>query len=384
MPGVQESPYPWSAGQEELIPFPYLTTKGLETMFGRRKRLLGIDIGSHSIKAVLLSPNKKGGYSYDLDKIALESVPPQVIVEGDIIDSVAVVEVVDRLFRTLKLKINDVALSLAGNSVIVKKINVPQMSDEELAENIQWEAEQYIPFEIGEVMVDYHVLEGANETQMLDVVLVAVKKDKVNDYTSVISQVGKQTAVVDVDVFAIQNAFEANYPDIVHASVGLVNIGASVTSINIMESGITSFWRDIMIGGNKHTEALQRRLGIGVEQAEDAKRRMDIDGASSDEVLPILDSASEEVVDVISKTFDFYSGSAHGVALEKVFVSGGAASTPGLTEMLSSKLSTPVELFNPFRAVSINPKKFDTDYIQDQAVNFAVAVGLAIREVDDQ
>jgi len=266
-------------------------------MFGRRKMLLGIDIGSHAIKAVKLKRISKGSIPFELDRIALEPVAPQVIVEGDIIDSVAVIDVLDRLLRDIRVKSNEVAISLAGNSVIIKKISVAQMSDEELKESIRWEAEQYIPFEIDEVMVDYNVLNESSEEGMMDVVLVAVKKEKINDYTSVISQVGKMTSLVDVDVFAIQNSFEV-----------IVNIGASVTSINIIEHGTTAFWRDIMTGGNRHTEALQRNFGLGIEQAEDAKRGFEVEGASPDAVVPVLDRASEEVVDMIAKTFDFYLG----------------------------------------------------------------------------
>lgn len=352
-------------------------------MFGRRKRLLGVDIGSHSIKAVLVKRTGRGGVSFELEKIALEPVAPQVIVEGDIIDSVAVVEVLDRLLRSMKVRVPDVAISLAGNSVIVKKITVPRMNEDELEESIYWEAEQYIPFEIDEVMVDYHPLSESMDDDSMDVILVAVKKDKVNDYTSVISQVGKTTALVDVDAFAIQNCFEANYPDLESASVGLVNIGASVTSVNILETGVTSFWRDIITGGNRHTEALQRRLGLSVEQAEDAKKGFEVEGTSPDAVLPVLDSASEDVVGMIAKTFDFYFGSSGVSSLDRIFVSGGASNTPGLVEMLGSRLGSPVELMDPFRAIAINPKHFDTDYILEQSVNFPVSVGLAVREVDD-
>jgi type IV pilus assembly protein PilM len=352
-------------------------------MFGKRKRLIGVDIGSHAIKAVLVRRAGKGGVSFDLEKIALEPVAPQVIVEGDIIDSVAVIEVLDRMLREMRLRVNDVAISLSGNSVIIKKISVPKMNPDELEDSIQWEAEQYIPFEIDDVMVDYHPLVASPDGNTMDVVLVAVKKDKVNDYTSVISQVGKQTGMVDVDVFAIQNCFEVNYPDMKGASVGLVNIGASVTSINIVENGTTAFWRDLMIGGNRHTEALQRSLGLGVEQAEDAKRGFEVGGAPPDAVVPVLDKASEEIVEMIAKTFDFYSGSAEHATLERVFAGGGAACTPGMLNLLSTKLATPVELLDPFRNISINPHKFDVEYIRNMAPNFTVSVGLAVREVDD-
>lgn len=351
--------------------------------FGKSKRVLGIDIGSSAIKAILLKKNSKGVEKYSLEKIAMEPIESQVIVEGDIIDSVAVVDALDRLIKTVKVGGNDVAISLSGNSVIIKKITLPRMDEAELAESIQWEAEQYIPFEIDEVMFDYQVLRRKEESEDIDLVLVAVKKEKVNDYISVISQVGKETSVVDVDVFAMQNCYEANYSDMIEQTVGLVNIGASVTSINVVRSSETLFWRDIMIGGNRHTEAIQRRLGLGTEQAEEAKKNYDSGSVPAESIIPILDTASEELVDVIAKSFDFYLGSEGSAALSQVLVSGGVALTPGLLEKLGDRLSTSVELMNPFREINIHSGKFDLDTISDQGCHFAVAVGLALREAGD-
>jgi type IV pilus assembly protein PilM len=352
-------------------------------IFGSSKQVLGVDIGSHAIKAVSLKKQGKGSIEYTLEKIAMEPIESQVIVEGDIIDSVAVVDALDRLIKTVKARGNEVAISLSGNSVIIKKITLPKMDEAELAESIQWEAEQYIPFEIDDVMYDYQVLKSSEETDETVIVLVAVKKDKVNDYISVISQVGKETSVVDVDVFALQNCFEANYSDLKDQTVGLVNIGASVTSINVVKQGESLFWRDIMVGGNRHTEAIQRRLGLGTEQAEDAKKNMGGSEAPAETIMPILDSASEELVDVIAKSFDFFFGSSPDTRLDLVLASGGSASTPGLVEMLSDKMDTNVEIMNPFREITINSGKFDLDTITDQAGHFAVAVGLALREAGD-
>lgn len=352
-------------------------------LFGGTKQLLGVDIGSHAIKAVLLKKTKKGAGSYSLEKIAMEPIASQVIVEGDIIDSVAVVDALDRLIKTVKTRTNDIALSLSGNSVIIKKISLPKMDESELADSIQWEAEQYIPFEIDDVMYDYQIIGENEEREEIEIVLVAVKKEKVNDYISVISQVGKNTTVVDVDVFALQNCFEANYSDLQEESVGLVNIGASVTSINVVNKGESVFWRDIMIGGNRHTEAIQRRLGIGTEQAEDAKKDYDSVDVPAETIMPILESASEELADVIVKSFDFYYGTGSVSQVDRVLVSGGTAMTPGLVDLLSERLSTPVEIMNPFREVTINASKFDLDTINDQSGHFAVAVGLALREAGD-
>ena len=179
-------------------------------LFGKKKGLIGLDIGSSAVKAVELKSGGKGGDEYQLVNIGIEPLPPEAIVDGAIMDSGAVIDAVQRLFQAQKIKTNDVATGVSGNAVIVKKISLPQMSSEELAESIHWEAEQYIPFDIQDVALDYEVIEGGGGGNM-DVLLVAVKKDKISDYTSAISQAGKNPAVVDVDVFALQNCYEVNY-----------------------------------------------------------------------------------------------------------------------------------------------------------------------------
>jgi len=175
----------------------------------------------------------------------MEPLPPEAIVDGAIMDSGAVIDAIQRLFSSQKIKTNDVATSVSGNAVIVKKISLPQMSPEELAESIHWEAEQYIPFDIQDVSLDYEVIEGGGTGGNMDVLLVAVKKDKISDYTSAISQAGKNPAIVDVDVFALQNCYEVNYGVDPGKILALLNVGASIMNINIVKgatSTATSRW----------------------------------------------------------------------------------------------------------------------------------------------
>ncbi len=251
-------------------------------LFKKSKNLVGLDIGSSAIKLVELKDSKGGGYR--LVKTGLESLSPEAIVDGAIMDSSLVVDTVNRIVSSLSVRNPDFGTSLSGHSVIIKKISLPAMSPEELAESIRWEAEQYVPFDINDVNLDYVVLEsGGGET--MDVLLVAVKKDKIGDYTSVITQAGKTPVLVDVDAFALQNAYEANYPVEPGRVVALVNIGASVTNVNILSGSNTIFWRDISFGGNQYTDAIQKQLSLSFDLAESLKKGESPDQSIQD-ILP--------------------------------------------------------------------------------------------------
>jgi len=235
-------------------------------LFGKKKGLVGLDIGSSAVKAVELKSGGKGGAEHQLVNIGMEALPPEAIVDGAIMDSGAVIDAIQRLFTSQKIKTSDVATSVSGNAVIVKKISLPQMSPEELAESIHWEAEQYIPFDIQDVALDYEVIEGSGTGGNMDVLLVAVKKDKISDYTSAISQAGKNPAVVDVDVFALQNCYDINYGIDPGRVIALLNVGASIMNINIIKGPTSIFNRDIAVGGNQYTDAIQKDLNLSFDR----------------------------------------------------------------------------------------------------------------------
>ena len=272
-------------------------------LFSRSKGLVGLDVGSFAVKLVELK-EKKG--EYQLQRLGIEPLSPEAIVDGSIMDSSLVVDAIQKLNDETGVKNSNYATSLSGHSVIIKKIELPAMAPEELAESIQWEAEQYIPFDINDVRLDYVLLDEGMGSDQMDVLLVAVKRDKVNDYVSVISQAGKVPAMVDVDAFAIQNAYEANYDLDPMKVVALVNMGASVTNINILARGTTVFWRDISFGGNQFTEALQREFRLSFEQSEALKRGNPVDDKTPAEAAPVLESVAGEMAGEIQKTFDFF------------------------------------------------------------------------------
>ena len=240
-------------------------------MFRRAKALVGLDIGSSAVKAVELKPS---GKSYKVTGFGTEPVPPDSIVDGAIIDGAAVADAIRRLFENKAFKTKEVAASLSGNSVIVKKISLPVMTQSELSESIYWEAEQYIPFDIQDVNIDYQILDpgtGPDSKGTMDVLLVAAKKEKIADYTGVIAQAGRVPVVVDVDAFALQNAFEINYGLDPQAVTVLLNAGASAININILQGDQSVFTRDISMGGNAYTEAVQKELDLPFEAAEQLK-----------------------------------------------------------------------------------------------------------------
>ena len=353
-------------------------------MFRKAKALVGLDIGSSAVKAIELKPAGKG---YKITGFGSEPVPPDSIVDGAIIDAAAVADAIRRLFEGRNIKTKDVAASLSGNAVIVKKITLPMMTEAELAESIYWEAEQYIPFDIQDVNLDYQILDKgdpANGKNNIDVLLVAAKKEKIADYTGVIAQAGRTAVVVDVDAFALQNAYEVNYGIEPSAVVVLLNAGASATNINILQGDQSVFTRDISIGGNAYTEALQRELNLPYENADLLKRGLPVDGTTYDDARPVLRAVTENVMLEIQKTFDFFKATASSDRIDRIILSGGASRAEGFTEMLADRFAAPVEPFDPFKRIAFDPKKFQVETPADLAPTVAVAVGLALRRVNDR
>ncbi|HLL03683.1 MAG TPA: type IV pilus assembly protein PilM [Myxococcaceae bacterium] len=354
------------------------------------KLALGLDIGSTSVKMILLKEQRKRGeVGYALQSFGMKPLPPEAIVDGALMNSTAIVQAVQELMNELKIKGKEVAIGVSGHSVIIKKIQMPRMSQEELEESIQWEAEQYIPFDVKDVNIDTQILDsGANDaTGQMDVLLVAAKKDMINDYTTVVSEAGLAPVVVDVDAFAVQNMFSANYDIPEKETVVLINAGASVVNINIISNGITVFTRDVTIGGNQFTEEIQKQLNVSYEEAEALKiggNRADADAVVPQEVERVLSSVAEQVAGEIQRSLDFYAGTAADANFTKVYISGGTAKIPALFKTIESRVGVPVEILNPFKKIEVDNRKFDPNFIMDVAPMAAVAVGLALRRPGDK
>jgi len=347
---------------------------------GGSKNIVGLDIGSSAIKAVELKKSRAG---LELAHLGMEPLATDVVVDSMIMDSPTVSSAISKLFATGAIKAKLVATSVSGHSVIVKRITMPTMPEDELADSLQTEAAQHVPFDIADVNLDYQVLSDDLSGPQMDVLLVAVKKDKILNYTNVLSMAGKSPAIVDIDVFALQNCYEYNYNPAPNSTVALLNVGASVMNINIVKGATPLFTRDVSVGGHQYTDSLQKELDLSFDDAERFKLGEKLGTVSEDSKLPILAQVTEIIVLEIQKTFDFFRATAPGEHIERIYLAGGSAKVPGLAEGLRQEFNLPVEHLNPFQRVEYDPASPAAELIEKNAGQLAVAVGLALRSFED-
>jgi type IV pilus assembly protein PilM len=351
------------------------------SLFNRNRQSIGLDIGSSTIKAAELRLARKG--TYELISLGFEELSPDCIVDGVIISKLPVSDAINHIFAQQKIKNDRIATSISGHSVIVKKISLPVQSESDLAESIRWEAEQYIPFDITDVNLDYQVLGENTGTGNLDILLVAVKKDKITDYTSLLKMAGKTPVLIDVDAFALQNAYEVNYKPESGMTVALLDIGASTMTINIVSGTDFLFTRDVGVGGHQYTEFIQKEYSLNYAQAQTLKHGESIENIAIADVQHVLDSVTEIICLEIQKTYDFFKSTTTVDRIDRMIVSGGASHTPGLIEALEKKFDIPTEKFNSFKNISFDPKRFSPSMIQDRAPDLAIAIGLALRSAEE-
>jgi type IV pilus assembly protein PilM len=344
-------------------------------LFKKQKPLIGLDIGSSTVKAVELTKSKKG---YQVTAMACEPVAVDAIVDGAIMDSTAVSNAIRRVLTNGKFKAKGVAAGVSGHSVIVKRVTLPVATPAEVDASIQFDAEQYIPFQLSEVNLDYEVI-GPSEDLGMDVLLVVAKKDKIKNHTGAIGLAGRTSDVVDIDAFALQNAFEANYGVDPSRTVALLNIGASLMNINITKGGVPFVVRDVSVGGNQYTDILQKDLSLSFQEAEDLK--VGKKGAEKDMVQPLLESITDMLVLEVQKTFDFFRETYPQESISQVWVSGGASRVAGLVEKIQQVFGHPAQIMNPFQSVAVGPKVNPND-VHELGPSLAVAVGLAMRGFD--
>src|ERR1700682_2461317 len=317
---------------------------------GKKKQLVGLDIGSSSIKAVELKATKAG---YELVSFGIEPLAQDTVVDGAIMDAPQVASAISRIFDLQHIKTKNVATSVSGHSVIVKRVPLPLMTEEELYDRIPSEASQHIPFDIADVNLSYQLLESMDA--QMDVLLVAVKKDKILNHTNVLAQAGKTPVVVDIDAFGLQNCFEVNYEPDPGQTIALLNVGAGVMSINIVRSQIPLFTRDVSVGGNQYTDALQKELDLGFDDAEKLKHGDSIAGVADEHRATVLRSVTDILVLEIQKTFDFFRATAAGENIQKIVVAGGSSRVPGLMDVLRGEFAVPAAGMYAFRTLVITP-----------------------------
>ncbi len=351
-------------------------------ILGKKKNLVGLDIGSSSIKMVNLRERGKGK-GFELLNFGIKPLPREAIVGGTIMDASAVIFAIQELIQESNLKEQNVATSVDGASVIIQKINMTAMSDAELNEAIRWEAGQYIPFDIEEVRLDHEILEQDPTTGNLKVLLVAAKRDLVNEYTSILAQAGLNTFAVDIDSFCVQNAFEINYPTNASEITALVNIGANTTNVCMVKGTVPLFWRDLQWGGDNFTEGIQRELTLNFEQAEAAKQGREDSGVKMEQVIPIINQMNQEFGTELKKTLDFFKLTTNEGAVQKIVLAGGGSKVPNLDRFLAQQFGVSVEVMNPFQNIDVSESNFSVDTVNALAPMFAVSVGLALRKVGE-
>jgi type IV pilus assembly protein PilM len=351
-------------------------------LWSKKKDVIGLDIGSSSIKLVELGEGRGG---YKLQNLAISPLPPEAIVDGALMDSVIIIDAIRDLVSSSKTKIKNVVASVSGHSVIVKKITLPFMTEAELEESIQWEAERYIPFDINDVNIDFQIFgSGQENPDVMDVVLVAAKKDIINDYVSVIMESGLNPVIIDIDSFALENMLAINYEVDKDEIVAMANVGASVTNINIIKNNVSGFTRDIFQGGNQITEEIQRQLHVDYEEAEKVKVGSKMDVASQPVIQNVLKTASESLAIEIGNSLDFFQSTTTYEKVNRLYLSGGGSKIKDFDVILQQQIGIPVEIINPFKKIEYSERNFDLEYLREIGPVMAVGVGLASRKAGDK
>lgn len=345
----------------------------------KSNNVIGLDIGTSSIKLIEIEESKGG---YRLKNFGINPLPKDAIVNGSIVNHDAVVSSIKQILASHKIKTKDVVASISGHPVIIKKITMPLATDEELEDSIKFEAEQYIPFDLEEVNIDFQVLTVDEEkADQMNVMLVAAKKVMINDYTKILTDAGLTPVILDIDVFALENAFEVNYPLEEDQSAALIDVGASTININVIKGGLSAFTRDVFLGGNQITEDIQKQFGISFDEAETLKTSGDVnrdDFGGKDIVKQVCENIASE----IQKSLDFYSSTTYE-SVGKIYLSGGCAKIPFMKDIIEEKASVSTEVIDCVRTIKYDENVFDPDYIKDIGPIVSVGIGLALRRLGD-
>jgi len=351
-------------------------------VFGKRDHLVGLDIGSTCIKVAELKISKKGNV---LQKFGMAPVASGAIVEGRIADRDGLAETIRNLFKSQKIKEKNVAISTGGHSVVIKTISTAKATDKELHKSIRSEAEQYIPYDIDDVNIDYQVLgESEFSPDQVNVLLVAVKQNLVAEYMDLIKTAGLNPSIIDVDTFALQNIFEA-LPDMDPEEVTLlVDVGASKISLNILKDNTSTMMRDMMVGVSQIIETIADRFGMDMDQATQVLEGGAREGVDHQALEEICQSATAGWCAEICEVVHTFESNANNMQVEKLLLSGGGSYLQSLSDGLSKELDVPVLKLNPFTAIEVDPKRFSSEMIEKTGLQAAIALGLSLRRVDDK
>ncbi len=342
-------------------------------LFGRKRTSIGLDIGSGFVKVVEVDHS---GDQPEVVRVAMRPLLPDAIVEGEIMDYGLVSDTVQGLFQEIGIKNAEVVTAIGGHDVIIKKIEMDRMKESDAREVIRWEAEQHVPFDIKSVELDFQILNPHDEGLQMEVLLVAAKRELVDNKVGLLQDAGINPSVIDVDAFALHNAFEHNYPDAMQGIIALVNVGHETTNVNILENGVPILTRDIPFGSRRIREDLQRERGLTAEQAEDVVQARE----TVDDLDRFVDSSADEIAVGIERASAFLMTRDDGETLGKIFLSGGGARVPGMVESLGRRMNVETHLVNPFERVPVRSGAAGTISIDEAAPMLLLPLGLALRQ----
>lgn len=349
-------------------------------MLFKSKKVLGLDIGTSSIKIAELEVSRRGA---TLVSFGFAPTPPNSVTAGEITDITSVGIAVQGLISEIQTKRRNISTGMWGTAVIVKKITIPKMDRKLIQDQIRFEAEQYIPFDINNISLAHHVLSTSASDDTIDLLLIAAQNELVYQYTAVVESVGMKCSVLDVSGFALANCFEANYGRFSREVVGILNFGASITNFVVIHNGDVVFCRDIPVGGQIYTNEIHKSLGISAQEAEALKLSAVSRREVPNEVHNIIHSTNEMVTEEVRNSLDFLSATTNGLALSRCFYTGGSSPTTGLIDSVARVTGIPFEAFNPFAKIKGNSKKFSRDYLNQISHFAAIATGLGLRQGGD-
>ena len=344
------------------------------------KLSLGLDIGSHQVKLVALTQTRRG---YRLDQVGSMPIPAETIVDEELLNSAALVSTLRELLAKTQVRRRDAAIGLGGRATIVRHIRLPAMSEAELEESLAWEAKQYIPFDLEEVYLDFHMGRVDEETEQMDVILVAAKRTVVDDYCAAVRLAGLKPVVVDALPFAAANAFNHAYPEHYDEVTAIVDLGAHLCTVSVVHQGEVLYSRALEQGSAKLTDALQRQLALPYAQAEAFKSGDVADGLVPADVQRVLEEASGEMVGELRNLINYHADQG-GLPLERLYLSGGAANSDALCTALAREIGLDAARLDPFRALQSKHRAADVSELQRLGCQATIAMGLGCRSTLDR
>lgn len=343
-------------------------------LFGRKRTTIGLDVGSGQVKVAVMDHS---GSEPELVKVAIVPLLADAIVEGEVMDPGIVSEAIQSALQMVGGGKGDIVTAVGGRDVIIKKIQIERVKEQQARELMRWEAEQHVPFDMESVQMDFQILDPFGDGPDMSVLLVAAKQDLVDAKLRLLSDAGVSAAIVDVDAFALHNAFELNYPDAMQGVVALVNIGHEVTNINILDEGIPILTRDITVGTRRFREDLQRDRGLSGDEAAAMIEGYD----RSPHLDAVIDTRGEEIAVGVERAVAFLASSSRSAsAINAVYICGGGSRIPGLADALAQRLRLRVEPANPLANLRVRDGALDSLVTDEVAPLLMLPIGLALRQ----